>query len=151
MLRDSKAQPSLQPRFTGACSNLVSRSLLVGSSAALPFSLPYLLYRLPGVLPDALSTVGFSSFRGVQDAVTPLKISFVACIANAILNPILMFSAGMGMAGAALATSFSQLVAGGAYLALLLKRGLLSWATMLRAPSKEMLGKLAAAAGAVQV
>ena len=96
-------------------------------------------------------THDFSSFRGAQDAVTPLKISFVACIANAILNPILMFSAGMGMAGAALATSFSQLVAGGAYLALLLKRGLLSWATMLRAPSKEMLGKLAAAAGAVQV
>ena len=124
--------------------------LLVGSSAALPFSLPYLLYRLPGVLPDTLSTVGFSSFRGIQDAVTPLKISLVSCVANAVLNPLLMFSAGMGMAGAALATSFSQLIAGGAYIALLFKRRLLSWASALRPPSKEMLAKLAAAAGAVQ-
>ena len=43
-----------------------------------------------------------------------LKISLVACVANAIFNPILMFGAGMGMA-AALATSISQLIAGGCY------------------------------------
>lgn len=125
--------------------------LLIGSSAALPFALPYLLYRLPGVLPDALTTVGFSSFRGIQDAMTPLKISALSCVANALLNPLLMFNAGMGIAGAALATSVSQIVAGGAYLVLLLKRGLLSWGTALRPPSREMLGKLAAASGAVQV
>ena len=41
--------------------------LTVGSAAALPFSLPYLMYRLPGVVPDTLSTVGFSSLRGVMD------------------------------------------------------------------------------------
>lgn len=125
--------------------------LLVGSSAALPFSLPYLLWRLPGVIPDTLSTVGFSSFRGIMDTVTPLKISLVACVANAIFNPILMFGAGMGMAGAALATSISQLIAGGCYFSLLLRRKLVRWSTALRPPSKEMLAKLAAAGGAVQV
>ena len=71
--------------------------LLVGSAAALPFSLPYLVYRLPGVLPDTLSMVGFSSFRGIMDTVTPLKISFVACLVNAVCNPILMFTMNMGM------------------------------------------------------
>jgi hypothetical protein len=125
--------------------------LLVGSSAALPFSLPYLLWRLPGVLPDAFSTVGFSTFRGTQDTVTPLHISLVACLVNIIANPILMFSARMGIAGVALATSASQLVAGCAYMALLLRRNLVTWASALRPPSKELLSKLAAAAGAVQV
>ena len=125
--------------------------LLVGSAAALPFSLPYLVYRLPGVLPDTLSMVGFSSFRGIMDTVTPLKISFVACLVNAVCNPILMFTMNMGMAGAALATSLSQLVTGMAYFALLLKRNLLSLATALRPPSKKLLTQLAAAGGAVQV
>lgn len=125
--------------------------LLVGSSATLPFSLPYLLWRLPGVLPDAFATVGFSTFRGVQDAVTPLKISMVACLANAIANPILMFTARMGMAGAAFATAISQMISGAAYVTLLMRRGLLSWSTALRPPSRELLAKLAGAASAVQV
>lgn len=125
--------------------------LLVGSSAALPFSLPYLLWRLPGVLPDAFATVGFSTFRGTQDTVTPLQISLVSSLVNLVANPLLMFTARMGMAGAALATSASQIVAGCLYLSVLLRRNLLSWASAIRPPSKELLAKLAAAAGAVQV
>lgn len=84
-------------------------------------------------------------------AVTPLKIAIVACAVNALLNPLLMFPAKMGIAGAALATSISQLVSGAAYLTLLLRRGLVRWRTALRPPSKAMLAKVAAAGGAVQV
>jgi len=124
---------------------------LLGSSAALHYSRPYLLGRLPGVVPDAISTVGFSSFRGMQDTVTPLKISFVASLVNMVLDPLLMFKGGLGIAGAALATSVSQIFSGSLYLALMLRRNLVKSSTLLRPPSKELMERLAAAGGAVQV
>lgn len=124
---------------------------LIGTSAALQYSRPYLLGRLPGVVPDAMSTVGFSSFRGMQDAMTPLKISAVASLINLVLDPLLMFNCGLGMAGAALATATSQLFAGCTYLTLLLRRGLVKFSTLLRPPSKELLQRIAAAGGAVQI
>ena len=40
--------------------------LLVGTASGLPWSLPYLRWRLPGVIPDAASFVGFAAFRGVS-------------------------------------------------------------------------------------
>ena len=125
--------------------------LAVGSAAALPFSLPYLLGRLPGVIPDTVSTVGFSSLRGVMDTVTPLKVSVVSCVANAALSYLFMFPMKMGIAGAALGTAAAQIFAGLAYFAILLRRRLVRWATALRPPSREMLAKLAASGGAVQV
>ena len=127
--------------------------LTIGTAAALPFSLPYLIYRLPGVIPDTLSTVGFSSLRGVMDTVTPLKVAIIACVTNAFLfNYILMFKPlSMGIAGAALATAISQIVAGSTYMAILLRRKLVKLSTALRPPSKEILSKIVASGGAVQV
>jgi len=124
---------------------------LLGSSAALHYSRPYLLGRLPGVVPDAISTVGFASFRGMQDVVTPLMISFVASMVNLVLDPLFMFKGGLGIAGAALATSASQLFSGSAYLWFMLRRNLVKFSTLLRPPSKELLQRIAAAGGAVQV
>ena len=83
----------------------------VGNANALGFSVPYLRYRLPGVAPDAISTVGFAAFRGVLDTVTPLKIAIAANLVNVVLDPILIFNAGLGVAGAALATAASQIFA----------------------------------------
>ena len=123
----------------------------MGSAAALPFSLPYLRYRLPGVIPDTVSTVGFSSLRGVQDTVTPLKVSAVSCAVNAIASYILMFPLKMGIAGAALGTAVSQILSGATYFALLLRRKLVTIRTALRPPSQEFIAKLVASGGAVQV
>jgi len=75
--------------------------LAIGSKAALSFSLPYLLYRLPGVIPSAVSSVGFSSLQSVMDSVTPIKVSFVSLILNTVFNYLLMFPAGLAIAGAA--------------------------------------------------
>ncbi|KAG7350489.1 MATE efflux family protein [Nitzschia inconspicua] len=47
-------------------------------------------------------------FRGNDDNKTPLIASSVAAVVNLILDPLLMFSLGMGMAGAAWATAISQ-------------------------------------------
>ena len=48
--------------------------LAVGNAAGLPFSLPYLRWRLPGMIPDAFALVAFAAFRGMLDTVTPLKV-----------------------------------------------------------------------------
>ena len=122
----------------------------VGNANALGFSVPYLRYRLPGVAPDAISTVGFAAFRGVLDTVTPLKIAIAANLVNVVLDPILIFNAGLGVAGAALATAASQIFAAAAYISLLLRRGLVRAATLVRPPSRAALSQLAQAGGAVQ-
>ena len=83
---------------------------------------------------------------------------------NAGLDPILMFSRlgalpggkvvrglGLGVAGAGIATTASQLFAAGSYLRLLLKKRLVTLATLCRPPSKASLARLAKAGGAVQV
>lgn len=139
--------------FLSLVIGLGSRNLLlaVGSVYSLSFSLPYLLCRLPGVVPSTISSAAFSSLQGVKDTVTPLIISIASCITNAVCNYLLMFPLGLGIAGAALATAMSQIVASAAFLAILLRRRLVRWGTVLRPPSREMLAKLSGSIGAAQV
>jgi len=138
--------------------------LAAGSAAGLPFSLPYLRGRLPGLVAEAMATVGFASFRGVMDTATPLRVSLIANALNCALDPILMFQRlgtlpgglvlrglGLGVAGAAVATTVSQVYSAAEYLRLLLARGLVRWGTLLRPPSRASLATLAKAGGAVQV
>ena len=64
---------------------------LVGSSAALPFSLPYLASRLPGVVLEGTGIVSFAAFRGMMDTLTPLQVSLAANLINVALDPLLIF------------------------------------------------------------
>lgn len=59
--------------------------------------------------------VAEGAFRGNDDTKTPLIASGVAAILNLVLDPLMMFPMGMGMAGAAAATAISQLGAAGVY------------------------------------
>jgi putative MATE family efflux protein len=52
--------------------------------------------------------VSEGAFRGYDDNTTPLVAAFVAAAINLILDPLLMFTLRMGMAGAAWATALSQ-------------------------------------------
>ena len=122
----------------------------IGSLASLPFSQPYLRWRLPGVLFEAIGNVGFSAFRGVQDTVTPLQISLASNIINIIFDPLFMFAARMGVAGAALATTVSQFAAAGGFIALLLRRGILRLQAF-RPPTRSALASLAGGGLAVQL
>lgn len=82
---------------------------LVGSDASLQWSLPYLRWRLLGVIPEGIATACFAGFRGTLNTVTPLQVSLAACLANCVLDPLLMFRpCHLGVAGAALATAASQ-------------------------------------------
>ena len=80
------------------------------TSGARKYAEPYLTIRALTLLPSLLSTVAFASFRGTMDVVTPLKISLFSNFVNCILDPLLIFNAGMGMAGAAAATCTAEII-----------------------------------------
>jgi len=69
--------------------------------------------------------VAEGAFRGTGDNKTPLVAASVAAILNLVLDPVLMFTCGMGMTGAAAATAISQLGAAALYAWHLSKRRLL--------------------------
>ena len=73
------------------------------------------------------------------DTVTPLKVSLASNLLNLVLDPILIFSAGLGVAGAALATALAEVLSGGVYFWLLLRRKLATLALMMRPPSARSL------------
>ncbi len=53
-------------------------------------------------------TVGHGAFRGHKDTKTPLKVALGVNVANLVLDPILIFVAGWGLEGAAIATVMAQ-------------------------------------------
>ena len=69
--------------------------------------------------------VAEGAFRGNGDNKTPLIAASVAAFLNLVLDPLLMFTFGMGMGGAAAATAISQLGAAALYAWRLTKRRLL--------------------------
>ncbi|BDA43468.1 Protein DETOXIFICATION 44, chloroplastic [Coccomyxa sp. Obi] len=79
--------------------------------------------------------VATGSFRGYQDTKTPLYSALLSNVANFLMDILFIFGLGWGVAGAALATSFSQYVGVGAMLFLLHRKRILNFADMLRIPS----------------
>lgn len=68
-----------------------------------------------------LITAGHGAFRGFQDTRTPLRITLVVNGVNAVLDPVLIFGAGLGVVGAAAATVVAQWL-GAAWFLVLLRR-----------------------------
>ncbi len=73
---------------------------------------------MPGVL---LLTVGHGIFRGVQDTRTPLMVTLAVSLINLVLDPILIWPAGLGLSGAGLASAIGQTAGGATVLVLLLQ------------------------------
>jgi Na+-driven multidrug efflux pump len=85
--------------------------ILGASPVVLPHAVAYLRARAV-VSPFVLASfVGGGAFRGFRDTRTPFKIALVANSANFILDPLLIFTFGLGVQGAAIATSVSQVIA----------------------------------------
>jgi putative MATE family efflux protein len=98
----------------------------IGAGAVLAIGAPLLVSLFdpgPGVAGPAVSylriratalpallviTAGHGAFRGFQDTRTPLALTLVVNAVNAILDPVLMFGAGFGLDGAAMATVIAQ-------------------------------------------
>ncbi len=80
------------------------------------------LWAAPAVLGIVVAE---GAFRGYGDTKIPLLASLAASFINLILDPILMFPLGMGVAGAAAATGVSQVGAALVYAYYLIKRRML--------------------------
>jgi len=76
----------------------------------------YFKANAPTFLLQLLIIVLSTAVRASGDFITPMRIMLFSVLLNAALDPILMFSLDMGIAGAAYATVVAQVVACGIYL-----------------------------------
>lgn len=137
---------------------LASMALVLGPDRALSLVLPssaseatkvlastYLATRALALAPAILAFVGFATFRGLLDVITPLRISLASQLLNVVLDPILIFGAELGVRGAAFATAASEVASAAAYAALLARRGIVRWTSRTfwaRPPSPRQLAPL---------
>lgn len=95
----------------------------IGSdSALLQPARSYLRIRALAAPAVLLISVSEGAFRGYGNTRIPLLASFVAAIANVILDPIFMFPMKMKVSGAAAATAISQIAAAAVYAIFLRRR-----------------------------
>jgi len=98
-----------------------------------------------------IAYVGFATFRGLLDVVTPLKVSLISQAMNVILDPIFIFYLNLGVKGAALATCAAEVTAAFLYARLLGVRKIVKWtsATFWTSPPslKQLAPLLAGGAG----
>jgi putative MATE family efflux protein len=78
------------------------------SAAAVPYAVTYLRIALLGQPAMLLVLAGTGVLRGLQDTRTPLVVAAVGSAANVVLNFVLVYPVGMGIAGSALGTVIAQ-------------------------------------------
>ena len=79
------------------------------------------------------------NIKGTLDTSTPLKISAISNMFNAVLDPILMFTFALGVPGAALATLGAEVISAVSFLTLMLKRKMIRWSKILSLPKWDKL------------
>jgi putative MATE family efflux protein len=132
-------------------SQALLKIVIPAGAPAMAFAVPYFLCRGIGFLPAMLSTVGFATFRGTLDTVTPLAGSAFANIFHIVLLPLLIFNAGLGVVGAGIATVVSDILSSAAYLTLLFRRGFVNMSSIFRVPNWSHIADLLKAGFAVQL
>jgi MATE family multidrug resistance protein len=133
-----RGEPDVAARVGGAAAAMASIAGVLSLAAALVFApllvrimgadasiaadtVAYLRIRslaLPAVL---LITVGHGVFRGHQDTRTPFVVTAGFNVVNLVLDPLLIFTFGLGINGAAIASVIAQW-AGVAWFAVLVRR-----------------------------
>ena len=113
--------------------------VLPPAAPAAEYAVRYLRLRSLSLVPALLSSVGFAAFRGLLDNITPLYVSLASNTLNLVLDPLLIFGAKMGVAGAALATAASEWAAGAAYVVLMMRKRLLRLRQLIQPPSLKAL------------
>ncbi|MBG6185026.1 putative MATE family efflux protein [Arthrobacter sp. CAN_A214] len=95
------------------------------------FAVDYLRYSMPGLTAMLVVLAATGVLRGLQDTTTPLVVAGVGFGVNIALNYLLVYGAGMSVAGSALGTSITQWGMAVVYLVILV-RGLRASAVPLR-------------------
>ena len=73
-------------------------------------ALQYLRIYFLGMIPSLIYNIGSGLLRAIGDSRRPLYFLMVACLTNVVMDLLLVMGLDMGVAGAALATIFSQTV-----------------------------------------
>lgn len=81
---------------------------LASSAAVADHARTYLLISTLGIPAVLLGLAATGALRGVLDLRTPLVITVISCLANVVLNMLLVYGAGLGVAGAAIGTVIAQ-------------------------------------------
>jgi putative MATE family efflux protein len=79
----------------------------------------YLRVRFLALPPMIVATVGHGVYRGHQDTKTPLKVAVGMNVVNLVLDPLFIFTLGLGVVGAAWATVVAQTLAAAWFLVLM--------------------------------
>lgn len=124
--------------------SLISSDPLILQEAA-----PYLRFRGLSLIPTLCSTICFATYRGTLDLSTPLKVAVASNLVNVALDPVLMFVLGLGIRGAALASTVSDFVNCTTFVVLLRRLGFIK--ARPRIPSWKEVGPLLQSGLAVQL
>ncbi len=81
---------------------------LGGEGEVAGYARTYLWTSLPGLPAMLVVLAATGVLRGLQDTRTPLVVAVVAAAANAVLNVVLVYGMGLGIAGSALGTVLAQ-------------------------------------------
>ncbi|GAA3707167.1 MATE family efflux transporter [Zhihengliuella alba] len=93
-----------------------------GTGEVAGFAVDYIRWSMPGLPAMLLVLAATGVLRGLQDTRTPLLVATVGFGANIGLNWLLVYGAGLSVAGSAIGTSVVQWAMAAVYLALLVPR-----------------------------
>ncbi|MFD6528560.1 MATE family efflux transporter [Streptomyces sp. NPDC060184] len=91
------------------------------SSTAAPYATTYLRISTLGIPAMLVVLAATGVLRGLQDTRTPLYVAIGGFSANAVLNAVLVYGAGLGIAGSAWGTVIAQLGMAAAYLTVVVR------------------------------
>ncbi|MFH8976508.1 MATE family efflux transporter [Streptomyces sp. NPDC017890] len=82
--------------------------LFGASDTAAPYAVTYLRISALGIPAMLVVLASTGVLRGLQDTRTPLYVAIAGFVANAVLNVVLVYGAGLGIAGSAWGTVIAQ-------------------------------------------
>ncbi|AWW38651.1 MATE family efflux transporter [Streptomyces cadmiisoli] len=95
--------------------------LFGASDTAAPYATTYLRISSLGIPAMLVVLAATGVLRGLQDTRTPLYVAVAGFIANAVLNAVLVYGAGFGIAGSAWGTVIAQCGMAAAYLVVVVR------------------------------
>ncbi|MFE9771144.1 MATE family efflux transporter [Streptomyces sp. NPDC005931] len=95
--------------------------LFGASDTAAPYAITYLRISALGIPAMLIVLAATGVLRGLQDTRTPLYVAIGGFMANGVLNAVLVYGAGLGIAGSAWGTVIAQSGMAAVYLAVVLR------------------------------
>mmetsp|Transcript_44084 Transcript_44084/g.49771 ORF Transcript_44084/g.49771 Transcript_44084/m.49771 type:complete len:582 (+) Transcript_44084:187-1932(+) len=110
-------------------------AVLKEENPALMLSTKYLRIHSLSLIPQMLSYVCFSIFRGMMDYKPCLKISFISNIMNIVSTPLLIHVFKFGVVGSAISALFCDSFTAICYIKLMIDKKILIWEKVLNIPT----------------